>query len=204
MAVHAIIFDFGNVVGFFDHRRTSERLAPHSDLSTEALHPRLYGGELESAYDLGRISSAEFLRQARDHGRLSCSEEVIAAAWSDIFWPNAEVIALLPALKPKVRLLLGSNTNELHARHYCRQFADALRHFDSLVFSHEIGARKPDAAFFHHCQRLAGFPAEQCLFIDDLAANVAGAEACGLRGLVYTSADDLRRRLASLGVLPAL
>ena len=89
-------------------------------------------------------------------------------------------------------------TNELHSRHFRRQFAEALRWFDHLVLSHEIGARKPDAAFFRHCEGLAGCRPEECLFIDDLSANVAGARACGWHGIVYTTAADLRRRLAEL------
>ena len=33
----------------------------------------------------------------------------------------------------RYRLLLGSNTNELHARQFRGQFAEILRHFDRLL-----------------------------------------------------------------------
>src|SRR5439155_9754485 len=110
-------------------------------------------------------------------------------------WPNHEVIALLPRLKPHYRLLLGSNTNALHSQQFCRQFADALRYFDALVFSHEVGACKPIGAFFEHCRRLAGCAAAECVFIDDLPANVAGALACGWHGIRYTDAPALQEQL---------
>ena len=45
-----------------------------------------------------------------------------------MFWPNPEVCAWCRALKPRYRLLLLSNTNELHSRHFLRQFADTLAH----------------------------------------------------------------------------
>src|SRR5262249_25627356 len=95
---------------------------------------------------------------------------------------------------------LGSNTSELHSRQFLRQFADTMRYFDAIVLSHEVGARKPLPAFYEHCLRRASCAPEECVFIDDLAANVAGAQACGLQGIVYRSSDDLRRRLAALGV----
>jgi putative hydrolase of the HAD superfamily len=76
-----------------------------------------------------------------------------------------------------------------------------LRHFDALVLSHEIGVRKPKAGFFQHCQGLSGCAAEECLFIDDLPANVGGAQALGWQGIVYTPGNDLRQRLAALGIL---
>src|SRR5207244_2214206 len=98
-------------------------------------------------------------------------------AFGDIFWPNDEVCALVPRLKERYRLLLGSNTTELHARRFRQQFADILGHLDALVLSYEVGARKPKAAFFEHCQRQAGCESHQCLFIDDLSANIEGARS---------------------------
>jgi putative hydrolase of the HAD superfamily len=198
--IRAIIFDFGKVVGFFDHRLVTSRLAPHGDLPAAELHAFIFDGLLEDDYETGRISSTEFLGQIRDKARLRCSEDVLIASYADIFWPNPDVCNLLPHLRGKYRLLLGSNTSELHSRHFRRQFAEALGHFDALVLSHEIGARKPAAAFFERCVSLAGCAPRECVFIDDLPANVAGAQAYGLHGIVYTSIDDLAKRLANLHI----
>ncbi len=200
MRIKTIVFDFGRVVSFFDHRLTISRLAAHAGLPAAEMHTQLFGGSLEDDYESGRIGTSEFLRRVRQICRLTCPDEIIAAAWADIFWPNEEVCALLPRLKPRYRLLLGSNTNELHARQFCGQFADWLRHFEALVLSHEIGVRKPGAGFFEHCLRLAECAPGECLFIDDLVANVAGARACGWQGIVYTSFPDLCQQLTALGI----
>ena len=201
MCIQTIVFDFGNVIGFFDHGRALERLREHSALTLEGMRAFLYGGRLEDDYESNRISSEEFLRLVREGCRLRCSEEVLAAAYGDIFSPNPDVCDLLPRLKPRFRLLLGSNTTELHARQFRRQFADDLKHFDAQVLSCEIGTRKPGSAFFEHCQRLANCAPQECLFIDDLHANVAGARACGWQGIVYATGDDLRKQLAFHGIL---
>jgi putative hydrolase of the HAD superfamily len=200
-STRAIVFDFGNVIGFFDYRRATTRLAEHSHLSPEEMVTRLFGGGLEDAYESGRLSTAEYVRHVRDLCGLRCTEELLRGVYGDIFWPNVPVCALLPRLKPRYRLLLGSNTNELHALHFRRQFADALKHFDAVVLSYQIGARKPQPAFFEHCRRLAGCAAAECLFIDDLSANVAGAVACGWQGVVYRGYDTLCRELAGRGIL---
>jgi putative hydrolase of the HAD superfamily len=198
--IQTIVFDFGNVLGYFDYGRTLERLRAHTDLGPDAIRAAVQTAELADAYEAGLLSTAEFLRRARAACGLRCGADVLAAAWSDIFRPNEEVCALVPRLRPHYRLLLGSNTNELHALQFRRQFADTLRHFDALVLSHEVGARKPDRAFFAHCRRLAGCGPEGCLFIDDLPANVEGARACGWHAIVYLDPEDLKRRLARLGV----
>jgi FMN phosphatase YigB (HAD superfamily) len=200
MPIQTIIFDFGRVIGFFDHRVTTKRLAEHADLPVEEMHASLFEGTLEDDYESGRISTSEFLRRVREACRLTCPDEIIASAWADIFWPNEPICALLPRLKPRYRLLLGSNTNELHARQFCGQFADWLRHFDALVLSHEVGVRKPKAGFFEHCIRLAGCAPADCVFIDDLPSNVAGARACGLQSIVYSDFDDLCKQFTALGI----
>jgi putative hydrolase of the HAD superfamily len=198
--MQALVFDFGNVIGYFDHYQALNKLAPYTDLTPRAMYAAVFGTDLEDAFESGRITAAEFLTQFRSLCGLRCDDDFLSAACSDIFRPNPDVCALLPGLRPRYRLLLGSNTNELHAVQFRRQFADVLRHFDHLVLSHEVGVRKPRAGFFEHCQRLADCPAHECVFIDDLAANVEGARACGWHGILYTGVEDLRAKLAALGI----
>jgi putative hydrolase of the HAD superfamily len=196
----AIVFDFGNVLGFFDYRLTLGRLAAYTDLSADEIEAAAYDKALEDDYESGRITSADFLGQLRQACKLRCDDTVLAEAFADIFRANEALCALVPTLKPRYRLLLGSNTNDLHASWYRRQFAETLKHFDHLVLSHEIGVRKPRPEFFEHCRRLAGFPAGDCLFIDDLSANVAAARAGGWHAILYTDFPDLRGRLQELGI----
>jgi putative hydrolase of the HAD superfamily len=196
-----IVFDFGNVLGLFDYRRSLERLASHSDMSPAEMYAELSASSLWEEYETGRMSSAEFLGRIRALFRLTCNDDLISEAWSDIFEPNVEVCELAASLTPRYRLLLGSNTNELHAAWFRRQFAGTLRHFDHLVLSHEIGVRKPHADFFEHCRRLAGVKPDQCLFIDDSPANIEGARACGWHAILYRNSDELRLRMREMGVL---
>jgi putative hydrolase of the HAD superfamily len=201
--IKTIVFDFGNVIGFFSHRLASERLARYSDLSVDEIDAILWDSPLEDEYEAGQISTAEFVRKVREMCRLHCPDDVLCAAYADIFQAaNPEVVALLPRLKPRYHLLLASNTNQLHARQFLNQFADCLGYFEALVLSHEAGARKPAAAFFEHCQRQVHCTPEECVFIDDLPANVAGARDHGWHGIVYTNAADLRRQLTALGISP--
>lgn len=201
MVVKAIVFDFGNVIGFFDHQRATGKLAALAGAPEKEVHAFLFGSELDVAFESGKLSVEEFLELLRSQWGLACHVDEVAAAYADIFWPNREVCEMVPRLKPRYRILLGSNTSELHSRHFLRQFEDTLRHFDGFVLSHRVGARKPSAIFYEHCHRTAGCAPRECVFIDDLPANVAGAEACGLKAILYTGVDDLRRRLGEFGVV---
>ena len=201
MGIKAIVFDFGNVVSFFSHRRAAEQLAAYTEMAPEAVQAYLFGGRLEDEYEAGRVSTAVFLGLVRETCRLRGTDEQLRAAFADMFWPNPEVCDLVPLLAPRYRLVLLSNTNELHAAQFRAQFAATLDHFDALVLSHEVGVRKPDPRVYAECQRRAGCAAAECLFLDDLPTNVEAARACGWKGIVYRPGEGLRRQLAEYGVI---
>jgi HAD superfamily hydrolase (TIGR01509 family) len=97
-------------------------------------------------------------------------------------------------------LLLGSNTNVLHATQYRRQFARTIDLFDHLILSYEVGCLKPDARFYRAAVAAAGVPAASCVFFDDLLENVEGARKAGLNGLQYVDTPSLIAGLQQLGV----
>ena len=198
--MQAVIFDFGNVVGFFDHYKTLRRLEPFTDMSAREMLHAVYQGTLEDDFESGRLSVEDFLRSFRDLCRLRCDNAYLAAAVADIFEPNPEICALIPLLKGRYRILLGSNTNAIHSRHFLKQFHGLLSTFDAVVLSHDIGVRKPREGFFKHCQERAGCPGSECLFIDDLPVNIEGARAAGLHGAVYVPGDNFARRLSQFNI----
>jgi glucose-1-phosphatase len=198
--IRTILFDFGNVIAFFDHRRAIEKLSRHTGLEATELALVLYGGELEIAYENGQISTARYFEIAREDGRLNCSLDQFVAAFVDIFTENAGVTALVPRLKKRYRLLLASNTNDAHFTHYRKQFDHVLEHFDGLVVSHEIGARKPHRPFYEHCQKLANCEPEECLFIDDMPSNIHAAQTFGWQGVLLTTPAEAVARLKALGI----
>jgi putative hydrolase of the HAD superfamily len=200
MSITTIVFDFGNVLGFFSHRKAAEQLAVYSPLSADDILQRYLDPRLEDDFETGRMSLPAFRDLVRQRCRVTCGDEQLDLAIADMFTRNDEVCALVPALKPRYRLVLLSNTNELHVRHFRRQFADTLQHFDALVFSHEVGLRKPYPEIYTRCCELGACTAAQSLFIDDMAANIDAARARGWQGIVYHPGLDLRRELRALGI----
>jgi putative hydrolase of the HAD superfamily len=198
--MRTIVFDFGNVVAFFDHQRAIAKLAPFTDMPPTELTLQLYGGEIESEYECGRLSTAEYVRAAKLNGRLTCPDVEILAAFVDIFWRNDRVCNLIPRLADRYRLVLASNTNHAHFGKFREQFADVLVHFDHLVTSFDAGARKPHAEFFSYAQRFVIADPGECIFIDDLPVNVEAARKHGWKGIPFWPGSDLSRELQKFGV----
>lgn len=204
MGISTIVFDFGNVVAFFSHRRAAEQLAAYGTASAASIQAYLFGGTLEDDFEAGRIRPDVFIGMVRETFHLRCTDEQFTQAFVDMFWENPEVCSLLPRLRPRYRLVLLSNTNDLHSRFFLAKFREQLAPFETIVLSQEVGIRKPDPGIYEYCRQKAGSPpAEDCLFIDDLPANIEGVRACGWQGLVYRPGENLELRLEGLGVKPS-
>src|SRR4051794_38264347 len=141
MSIKTLVFDFGNVIGFFSHQRATQRLLPHAHMDAGKLHLLLHEGELARHYERGTVTTDQFRVTVKKTARLECGDDYFDEAYGDIFWRNEGLCALLPQLAQRYPLLLLSNTNDLHARRFRVAFAEPLGLFQHTVLSHEIGLR---------------------------------------------------------------
>jgi FMN phosphatase YigB (HAD superfamily) len=199
--IKTILFDFGNVVAFFDHQRAIRQLLAYTDQTAEDLTRILYYDHLETQYECGQLTTQEVFNAVCKLGHLRCNLDVFVRMFCDIFWPNPPVADLIPRLAAQgYRLVLASNTNEAHYAHYRQVFADILKHFSAIVVSHEAGARKPNEGFFLHAQKFVQCEPNECLFIDDLADNTLAAQAFGWNTVQYVNFDTLMVAFAEHGI----
>ena len=74
--------------------------------------------------------------------------------------------------------------------------------FDAVVISGEVGMRKPEAGIFLRAADALGLAPAQCVFIDDMEANVAAATDLGMTALLHTEAAVTVAALEDLLGLP--
>ena len=84
---------------------------------------------------------------------------------------------------------------------YPREVFDGMYH--AVVISAEVGMRKPEERIFRHTAALLGLEPQECVFIDDVQANIAAAEAIGLVGLHHREPAPTIARLSDLLGLPS-
>ena len=73
-----------------------------------------------------------------------------------------------------------------------------LNSFRDIIVSGDEKLIKPDLVIYRLLLERNGLTAKDCLFIDDSAANVKGAEAVGMMAHHFTSPEGLREALAGL------
>ena len=98
--------------------------------------------------------------------------------------------ARVPAMYDVIRALRGAGlrTALLSNSWGCDEYprADFPGLFDTVVISGECGMRKPEEGIFLHTTEILGLDPRECVFIDDIEANVAAAVACGMTGVHHT------------------
>ena len=66
---------------------------------------------------------------------------------------------------------------------------DVSELFDAVVISGEVGLHKPEPEIFRLGAERVGAEPEECVFVDDLRENCAGAEAVGMTAILHRGAD---------------
>jgi len=106
--------------------------------------------------------------------------------------PTGELIPQLKARGQGVYLL----SNTPHAFHREKLRIPHIDRFDGILASCDVGLLKPDPEIFRLFLRTFGLRAEDCLFIDDMQANIEGAAEAGIAGHCFADGDLERLRAA--------
>ncbi len=200
VGMRAIVFDFGNVLYRFDNQKFLRGLSGLCGKPVDALEQTLYrDATLMQDYESGKLDSAAFLQGLSDLCGTALSKEAFLPIYTGIFTPIAANLELVRQLKSKYKLGLISNTSPWHAEHVIRT-AGVFPLFDAVTFSFEVGANKPDARLFEDALAKLSVPAEQCVYIDDIAAYATAASEQEMHGITYVSPVSLMAELRRLQI----
>lgn len=198
--IDVLISDIGKVLLPFDTAPCWQRILPCCTPAEAEVRARFGPLLAETGLGVGRMTGEAFHARLQQELGLSLGYAEFCEAWSDMFWEDAEVLALVRRAPVAQRYLL-SNTNAIHWEWITRHYPHVVEGFDQVILSHECGWEKPDVAIFQHAVALSGRPPEAHLFIDDIPAYVEGARRAGLDAILHTDAAALRVALAERGLV---
>lgn len=96
---------------------------------------------------------------------------------------NEELFGWIKSKRGKYVFAILSNIERSHLDTYLSD--EQQGYFSAVLASSEIGRNKPDPEAYKITAARLNMPTKQCVFVDDITANVMGAEATGMKGLVY-------------------
>jgi glucose-1-phosphatase len=199
--IQAIIFDLGQVLIPFDFDRAYAQMTARCGLGAAQIRGRIRAAGLVPDYESGRIESRDFVARIGDILEISLDFDEFCGIWSSIFLPETLVPeSFVEGLRRRYRLVLLSNTNEIHYTMLEKQYP-ILGHFDAYTLSYKVGAMKPEARIYADAVAKADCAPERCFFTDDIAEYVEGARRYGIDAVQFQGFEALRDELQARGAV---
>ena len=192
-----LLVDFGgvlttNVFASFRDFCSAEGLDPEAFLNLFREQPE--AREELRRVETGKISEQEFCERLGAMLGVSETEGLIDRLFAGMK-PDGEMVAAVRRAKA-AGIRTGLISNSLGEGRYDRSSFPEL--FDGVVISGEVGFHKPQPEIYRMGAERVGLPPEECVFVDDLRENCAGAEAVGMTAVLHRGADSTIAELERL------
>ena len=200
--IRNIVFDMGNVVIRFDPEYFMDRAGITDETDRRLIMNELFLSVEWAQMDAGILTeqTAEPLILERFPERLKDTVRALLYTWA---YPRD----MIPGMEELIRRLKNAGygiyllSNASVAQHdYWPQYTVSSL-FDGKLISCDVKTVKPCHKIYRLFTEKFDLKPEECIFIDDAPANVAGAVACGWQGIVFHgSAEELENKLRISGI----
>ena len=202
----AVLWDFGGVFSASPFS-TIERIGREKSYDPEHFFDAIFGpydGDTDHPWhqlERGEIDFVTAREGIIEAGRARGMEvdpiELFVRMGEESDGMRQEVVALATRVKAEgyQTAIVTNNAKEFRERWTASVPVAEICH--AIVDSSEVGIRKPDRRIYEHAlEQLGGIDPSRAVFVDDFPANVAAAEALGMRGVLVE--DDFAPALEEL------
>ncbi len=197
--IKAIIFDFGGPIVDWEAGMNAvyRKHEDHHNLERDTLHD-FFDTYIKGGLVADFHSVADFIEKTKPAIDLTIEElnEILEEANAHMFI-RPEMIEYIVELKKKYRIALLSNFT-VGLEKFLQDVFKIYHLFDLVLSSYNLKIRKPDAQIYEHTLKQLGVQPDEVVFIDDLKENIKGAEAIGIKGILFKSVDQCKADLNKL------
>ncbi|MEM9675703.1 MAG: HAD family phosphatase [Bacteroidota bacterium] len=203
MNYNTIIFDLGGVLIDWNpeylYRKIFDDEAQMQRFLTEVCH-----GDWNREQDRGRPFAEAVKERTALYPHYEAEIRAYHERWEEMLGGAIEEnVEVLEDLRTRADIALYAITNwSAETFPIAQREYPFLQYFQNTVVSGELKVVKPDARIYQTLlDRQPEIVSEKSIFIDDVAENIAGAEAFGIQGIHLTPETNLSEELERLGVL---
>ena len=190
MMIKNIVLDMGNVLLDFRPEFVLDAFCS-SDEEKDVIRKELFGGPEWKMGDRGDIKDNERygLVKLRVPEKYHKALKDCADRWAICMDPIEGAREFCETLKEKgYKVYVLSNASDLFYVYFPKLLP--LDFFDGVFVSADYRMLKPDVEIFYAFLEKYGLKADECLFVDDLPENVAGAGKAGMNTFRFTGDYD--------------
>ncbi len=199
--IRNIVFDMGGVLIHFIPGHFIDRLHVSEEDRT-LLFRQVFRSVEWANMDWGIMTDEEAAESicGRVPRRLRDAVHELVLRWDRLMEPMEGMEELIEELKAGgYGIYLLSNASCRHPSYW--PSISASRFFDGVLVSYSVKTVKPQPEIYRMLCGKFALKAEECFFVDDLPANIAGACRCGMSGMVFhEDIRELRQALRAAGV----
>jgi 2-haloacid dehalogenase len=197
----AIVFDFGGVLVDWNPRYLYRKLFPGDEAGMERFLEEIGFTEWNVHQDRGRsFKEAVEVHSARFPHRADLIRAYRERWEESVSGPISGSVELLEGLKRAGYALHGLSNWSAETFPLARARFPFFGHFETILLSGEVRLAKPDPAIFRVLLERLGRKAQECVFIDDSAANIEAASALGFDAIHFKSAAQVKSALQKKGI----
>lgn len=187
--IRGIIFDCFGVM-YVD---SSRYFYEHHVKQYGQLQPELLS--LNKAYDYGLLSQEELDQAVSDLTGLDLP--FVSEHIRGVHKRNEKLLEYAQTLRGQYKVGMLSNIG-IGAMDAFFDPAERKRFFDTVVLSGEESLTKPHPRIFELTAERLGLHPGECVMIDDVEENCAGADAAGMKSILYLSNAQVKAELEAL------
>lgn len=193
-----VLLDASGVLFDMDHATRLSRLAARCELVVDSadLDCVVWDSGLDDRFDEGEFTGEQIFGYFRTELGYSGSRDDLRADWCSGFVPNRGVLTLLGSAAEDLRFAVLSDNGPLLFEGLSTFFPEVRQLVEPVVFSCNIGVRKPQPAAFAAALKELDASASDVLFVDDVAENCRAAVSLGLHACEFVETADLARHPA--------
>ena len=184
--IRNMVFDIGNVLMDFRWKEYMRSLFGENEALIQTINQGIWHNGCWAAMDKGEMDGAATLRSAvafapQYEKEIKLTLDSVAHAFHK-FEYSIPWIQELKRMGLNVYYLSNYSAFSIAANPDVLNFIPCM---DGGVFSFEVKAVKPEPEIYRCLCEKYDLNPEECLFTDDVPANVKGAQACGFQGIVF-------------------
>lgn len=194
-----IIFDYGNVLVRWSPETVFKPYF-NDDAKYWFFWRHVCDEDFRNRIDAGEDMASCIKQRQAMYPEYAEAIEMYSSRWEETLLGEIPGMAeLIKELKADARYRVFGLTNwSMETFPQARKRFPILQLIDNYVVSGDVKLIKPDPRIFQLILQRFDLKAEETIFTDDNPNNVAAAQALGIHGILFQSADELRKQLMNL------
>ena len=182
--IRNVVFDLGNVLVEFKPKSYLESLGI---TDSENLSQLIFKDPRWNEFDRGTLLIEDYVNDLKreNPNYAQCFDMIFCENWaSKLFKPKEKSIEFLKTqVFPNYKIYILSNVSQ-YVLNYIKTL-DFFPYVTSGTYSYQVKSCKPEEEIYHKFFKENQVAPQECLFLDDLPANIETAKRLGMSGIVF-------------------